>query len=511
MKTLYRLFKWDKPPPAHRQLSSSVDPYDLDTSLLRLSPVDYWTMRDSCEGVLITGETGSGKTSGSGVTIAKAYLRAGFGGLVLCAKPEEVLLWHQYARETGREKSLIIFGPGHPWKFNFLNWELCRESKGGGQTENILNLLTHIVEIAENQVDSGGGEQFWNRAMREMLRNAIDLLSVAKGALTLEDIVKVIAEAPQNLEEVGPLLSPAVADAAGYEPTPQAIAWWNHSFCAECIDEAGRKQKTPVQMHDFATAFRYWTKTFPGLSDRTRSGIVATFTSIADMLLHGFAWELFCTTTNLSPEMTYKDGAIIVLDISVQEYHDLGRIMQGIFKFMFQRAILQRDVKQHPRPVFLWADEAQNFVSSFDFMAQAVARSARLCTVLLTQNVNNLYSVLGGGGRGENQAHALMGNLGTKIFHAQSDRATNHYAAEVIGQEWTTAMNFSASAAESSHNSQSSGGSQTVQYKILPEAFTRLRKGGPQNGLQVEGIVFQGGRVWNATGDTYLKVVFKQG
>jgi hypothetical protein len=34
-----------------------------------------------------TGGTGSGKSSGSGATIAKAYLRNGFGGIVTCCKP----------------------------------------------------------------------------------------------------------------------------------------------------------------------------------------------------------------------------------------------------------------------------------------------------------------------------------------------------------------------------------------------------------------------------------------
>lgn len=504
------LKKAELPTDKQRQLAAA-EPYSLDTPLLCLSPVDYWTIRDACEGVLITGATGSGKSSGSGAAIAKAYLRAGMGGIVMCSKPEERLTWERYARETGREKSLIIFGPGKPWKFNFLDYELRREGKGGGQTENILNLLTHIVEIAENQADSGGGEQFWNRAMRELLRNTIDLLSLAKGTLTLEDIVKLIATAPQSLDEVGRLLSPAEAEAAGYEPTPQSVAWWNSSFCAECIDAASRKEKTPLQIHDFTAAFRYFTKSYPSMSDRTRSGIVATFTSIADMLLHGFAWELFCTETTLLPEMAWTHGAVIVLDISVQEYHDLGRIMQGIFKFMFQRAVLARDVKKYPRPVFLWADESQNFISSFDFMAQAVARSARLCTAFLTQNTSNFHAVRGGGGRGESQANALMGNFQTKIFHANGDSATNRFAAECIGQTWTTALHFSASAAENSHNSQSSGGGEVVQYKILPEEFSRLRKGGLANNLAVDAIVFQGGRVWNATGETYLKVVFKQG
>lgn len=501
------LKKAEQPTDKQRPLVA-VDRYPLDKPLLHFSPLDPWTMRHACEGVLIMGETGSGKSSGSGETIAKTYQRAGMGGLVLCAKPEEAYLWQRYARETGREKDLILFGPGHPWRFNFLDYEL---RKGGGHTENIVNLLTHVMEIAEGKQDAGSQDEFWQRAAREMLRCAIDIVALAKGTLTLEDIVRLIAEAPQSLDDVGPLLSPAAAEAAEYKPTPQALAWWNSSFCAECLDAASRKEKTAVQMHDFTTAFRYWTKTFPSMSDRTRSGIIATFTGVADTFLHGFVHELFCTTTNVTPEVAYTQGAIIVMDIDVQSYHDLGRIMQGVFKFIFQRTTLQRDVKQHPRPVFLWSDEAQNFINSFDFKALAVARSARLCTVYLTQNVNGLYSVLGGSGRGESQANALMANLTTKIFHSNSDPATNRYAAEVIGQEWTTAMNFSASAAESSHNSQSSGGGEVVQYKVLPQVFTGLRKGGPANNLEVDAIVYQGGRVFKATGENYIKVVFKQG
>lgn len=247
------------------------------------------------------------------------------------------------------------------------------------------------------------------------------------------------------------------------------------------------------------------------MGEKMRSSIAVTFTSMADLLLHGFCWELLCTTTNLTPEVTYTHGAVIVMDLAIQEHHQAARVIQGIWKFMFQRSILQRNVKIYQRSVFLWADEAQNFVNSFDFKALAVARSARLCHVLLTQNVNGLYGVLGAGGRGESQANSLMANLTTKILHSNSDPATNHYAAEVIGQQWTTAMNFSASSAENSHNSQSNGGGEVVQYKVLPQEFSGLRKGGPANNLEVEAIIFQGGRVFNATGENYIKVVFKQG
>jgi type IV secretory pathway TraG/TraD family ATPase VirD4 len=486
-----RLFSRHIQPPARASPGDNpkVTAWDLDTPLLRLSPQDAWNIRDACEGVQIFGAIGSGKTSGSGAAIAQSFLRSGFGGLVLCAKPEERQLWEQYAAATGRSNHLVIVSPQHPWRFNYLDYELRREGKGGGLTENLVALLTAVTEIVEGKQEQANGDRFWERAMRELLRNAIDLLALARGTLTLEEICTLIMDAPQSLEEVG------------------SARWQQSSFCAECITAASEKKKSVRESHDFEMAARYWLKNFPALADRTRTSIVATFTSIADMLLHGIAWELFCTTTNLVPEVTYKDGIIILLDLPVQEYHALGRIAQGIFKYMFQRAILRRDVNVYPRPVFLWADEAQNFVSSFDYQAQAVARSARLCTVYLTQNISNYYSVLGS--RGRDEANALLGNFQTKIFHANSDHPTNQYAADLISQEQTTTYNYSASS-HGQGGSVSAGGSDTVRYKVLPAAFTTLRKGGPPNGLQVDAILFQGGRIWQASGDTYLKATFSQ-
>src|ERR1041385_5891553 len=116
------LLKFLQPPKQER-----VQPNDpLASPLLWLSKNDPWTIREACEGTAAFGATGSGKTSGSGAAIAKSFLLAGFGGLVLCAKRDESELWKRYCRETGRSGSLAIFGPQQPSRFNFLNYELNR-------------------------------------------------------------------------------------------------------------------------------------------------------------------------------------------------------------------------------------------------------------------------------------------------------------------------------------------------------------------------------------------------
>ena len=464
--------------------------WNLDQPLVQFSPYDMWTIRMACSGTAIFGETGSGKTSGSGAAIARSFLRAGFGGLVLCSKPEERRIWERLARECGRETHLIIFGADQPHRFNFLTYEQTRQSRGGGQVENLVELLMKATEFAEGRPSLAGEADFWERASREMLRAAISILTLAQEPLSLEAIKKVITEAPQSIEEA------------------ESEQWQQSSYCAQMIAKGQENATSPRDHHDWMSSGRYWMQQFAALADRTRSSVVATFTSVADSLNHGIAWELFGTETNVVPEVTYKHGAIIILDLPLQEYFAVGRLCQSLFKYLFQRAMLQRDVELHPRPVFLWCDEAQNFLSADDARFQSVARSSRVCSVLLSQSTSGYYALLKGSGRDE--INALLGNLTTKVFHANSDQNTNQYAADLIGKHWRSVANYSTSRSTGNSNS-SAGGSQQLVYKIEPVEFTTLRKGGPQNNLEVDAVVYQGGRAWTASSDTYMRTVFKQG
>ena len=467
-----------------------IDPFNLDRPLLYFSPSDVFTIRDSFEGVQIFGGIGSGKTSGSASSIARALLRAGYGGLVLCVKREERRLWERYCDETGRSQDLIIISPKNHYRFNFLDYELRRKGEGAGLTENLVNLISMVIELVENKQDMGGGDRFWGRAMNQMIRNAVDLLALSKGTISLDAISRLIEDAPASPEQVG------------------NENWQNSSFCAECIREADRREKSHRQQHDFDMAVRYWLGNFAGLDNRTRSNIVATFTSVADMLLHGMAWELLCTETNIVPEIAYKNGAVIVLDISIEEFDDVGRVIQAIIKMIYQRAVLRRDVREYPRPLFLYSDEAQYFVSSFDFKYQSIARSSSASTIYITQNLSNYHAILGHNSR--DLAMAFLANLQTKIFHANTDYITNQFAADTIAQMQTMSYSYN-SGSNDKGSSVNSGASETVRHKVMPAHFTTLRKGGPQNKREVEAIIFQGGRIWNATGDTYLKTIFKQG
>ena len=67
-------------------------------------------------------------------------------------------------------------------------------------------------------------------------------------------------------------------------------------------------------------------------------------------------------------------------------------------------------------------------------MFQTTCRSARVATVLLSQNVSNFYAALGGNEKGNAEADSLFANLNTKIYHANSDPVTNEWASNTIGR-----------------------------------------------------------------------------
>ena len=133
----------------------------------KLSKWDNFTVADAYEGTAHFGGTGSGKSSGSGRTLALAYLRAGFGGLVLTAKTDERALWESYCRNAGRWRDLRIFSPTAKLRFNFLDYELNRKGAGAGLTDNLVALFSEILQIAERSGSSGGREDegYWRRAI----------------------------------------------------------------------------------------------------------------------------------------------------------------------------------------------------------------------------------------------------------------------------------------------------------------------------------------------------------
>jgi hypothetical protein len=460
-----------------------------DRVLCRLSSSakDALSLADAKTGVLITGQTGKGKTSGPGRLLANAYLRAGFGGLVLCAKIDEADLWRKYLRETGREADCIFFGESPAHSFNFLSYE--SKVSGADLEENIVNLMIEVARITNPQGKGGENEEFWQSQRKKLLRNIVGLLLPVDGNVDLLRMNAILNSAPQDLQQA------------------RAADWRNSSALFKYLVRAEQLIGQRIREHEYRLIADYWLHEHPSTDTRTRSNVIADYTGLLDAFLRGKIYDIFCKATTVSPDEILA-GKIVVVALPVAAYHEVGRYAAAIWKYLLQRASQRRKL-DHPesiRPSFIWADEAQYFSSPADQIFQTVARSYRICTVFLTQNLPNYYVEFGGHEAGVHRVHSLLGNLAIKFFCGNDDTVTNEWASKTIDKTVQYRVSLNGAQTGEGH---SIGLSQSEEFDCPSRNFIGLRHGTKVNDYVVEAIAFQSGRRWS-NGRSWMKCSFKQ-
>ena len=296
----------------------------------------------------------------------------------------------------------------------------------------------------------------------------------------------IVSSAPQSIQQVA-------------DPK-----WQETSICARTLAEAEtatRKASADVRA-DFEQCRDYWLQDFAALSDKTRGIITLSFSMLVRPFITRPMRKLFCTDTNVKPEDAFN-GKVIIIDLPVQDFRLAGRVASLAWKYCYQVAVMRRSPPAKPntylRPVFLWADEAQNFITEFDAEYQAVARSAGGCTVYLTQNLASFHRVLGDSAAVE----SLLGNLQAKFF-CQNAGHTNDWASHLLGERWVYATSTNVNESQNEGSRQGGGHSSGVTRSqeqrryVEPSRFTTLKRGGPLHNFQVECIVYNGGHRFKA-------------
>ena len=480
---------------------------NLDHPLIKFSnnPQDWWTLRDAVRGTQIFGGIGSGKSSGSGKTIAKSFIKNGFGGLVLCAKPDEKENWQNMVKEVAegsgidRRKDLVIFEKGSDLEFNPFEYETAREGEGSGEVFNLANLFMEIYKMG-NRLSGGsaGGEseRYWDNALRRCMNRTLQLLKLSGQEISIENLRQVLTSAPTDseIENVKEMDENQIGE------------WGEESFCVGAILKAGELLEDEEDELEYNMIYDYFFREFPGLPDKTRPTIVESFFGIIEPFSLGILRQYFSkgTSKELKPEQTYLNGKIIILNFPVKEFLQAGVYAQSIYKLLWQQAVERRNIlkESNPIPVFLWVDEAQLFLSDYDQIFQTTARSSRACTVFLSQNLSNYYTAIGGTNP-KPKADSLLGNLSTKIYHANNDSVTNNWAAETIGKAFRVVTSVNVGKMDST------GMNQQLHYQVEPREFTVLRNGGELNKFLVDGVITVAGHNWS-DGRNYLVKSFNQ-
>jgi type IV secretory pathway TraG/TraD family ATPase VirD4 len=274
-----------------------------------------------------------------------------------------------------------------------------------------------------------------------------------------------------------------------------------------------------VSTGDLDNAATYLLNAYPRLNDRTRTNITSSITGTIDLLNRGVLRRLFSGGTNFRPA-DIAAGKILLFDMSVKEWGETGAIAQVIFKYAFQRDIERRNLKENARPVFLHVDEFQLLTTSHDSEFATTCRSSRVSFVILTQSLPTVWSALGGGDKAKSDVSSLLGNMNLKIFCANSEIETNHWAAETIGKKRQYLIQASRSGISPYARftdagivppaQMSASVSEHIDFQVQNSDFAMLRMGGSRNDYCVEAIIYRTGPAFYGTTRNWMKVTFHQ-
>jgi hypothetical protein len=484
---------------------------NLDNSLLEFTDIHgstTFTRRDSHNGVLQMGGIGSGKTS-SAKTFALKYLRAGYGGMVLIAKPTEVDAWVEYCKATGRESDLIIVSPDVPHRFNFLEYESTIKG-GAGFTENIFQILQTVIEAGEEKTGRND-DRFWSQALESLIKHCIALNKLAYGRITLQDLHDIAQSAPapggeranaQDRNAFNEAMNCAKEYVAG---EVSKIMERDYGYSEPQVDFENLIKEIPA-MRELEMVKQFFYGSFYTMSSKTRGIITFSLGSFLFRLLQEPVYSLFCNgSSTLTPEDALN-GKIILINLPVKTYHRTGQDAQILFKICFQRAMERRNLSENDRSVFIWGDEAHLFLHPHDTEFQATSRSCNVATFYITQNLSNVYMNMGGA-NAEHRVKSYLGTLSTKLFHSNAHIETNRYASELIGQHWVE--DESSNESYGKGFSFGSGKSWKLEHKVRPEEFAVLKSGGPLNDHIVNAYMTLQGKTFH-NGNAHLKVSFNQ-
>jgi hypothetical protein len=467
---------------------------------------DSWRISDVCQGLLILGAPGSGKTSGSGRAFSLEMLRAGFGGLILTTKTGEAANWINLCIAAGRIDDISVVRCDGPLRLNLLQYEAERPGLGAGMTSNLVAFfqnLFSVINAGQNNNQRENGD-FWKNTGRDLLENLIETFVLAKEPLTLDGLCEFIVKAPMELGEVE--------------------GWRERPFFGSCLQNAEKEAVSFADRRMFEKVKEYWLHTFPDLAPDTRSCVVISFTSMASILRGRYIYDLISTRTTFTPEMI-MGGRILIIDLPISEFHEGGLLVQAAWKYLLQRALLRRsDSGDKRRPVFMWEDEGHNFLIDHDNEFQAVSRESRVARVLISQNLNNFYAKFGGGEYAKTKVDALIANINTRIFHANGDLTTNKWASECIGTELKTINETTTTPTPFTGNNPifkwlhektskptvSNSTKTTREARIQPHEFQGLQVGNSQNNWVTQAVVTQVGRPFVGPFDGYGVFCFQQ-
>jgi hypothetical protein len=395
-----------------------------------------WKRNQFTRGWLITGDTGSGKTSSGINQLAHQVFQneKKWGGLCI---DEKGVYWETLsamARHYERENDLIHLqihddGQSKP--------PLHRFNLTGDRSIPFTTYAKFVVDTATS-LGQSGDKGFFKSQAQTHIALALELLATLGRPVTLSGALELLSSKPKLDEELEILGKMNVQS-----PRRRVL---NDHFKHRFLDQP------PEQL----------------------GGVKETIGNYLQYFLTPEVAEIFCVK-----DSTFKFSAIdagkIILVTMPQKFQTERRYVNTFLKLLFYNHALRRfdqDKAQRRKNnlLILWADEAQRFMTASedgtsDYNCVDVIREAGATIIAAAQSTTSLIPPLG-----NDKSKVLTLNLRNRMIFRSADEADAVQAADFLGKKLVMKRSWGSSAGKRNVNY-----SETEEHKIKSYKLRKLR------------------------------------
>jgi hypothetical protein len=357
-------------------------------------------------GVLITGATGSAKTSAAQYpfTAQLIHLHADdparkMGGLVIDAKGNYADFVRDQCARAGRLSDYYEVSLTSGVRWNIV----------GRPDLNAAALGGHIADMIENVQGTSLADPFWHQEAKDLASQVIRVLRLAEGR--------------------EPTMATLYRAATSYEAFEQYV-------------QLAEKRVRTSEQADELGSIKFWLEAKAAKLDaKLRASIAAGLNGVCSLFDDPTIREVFAPEPIFENfrgfDRLIEEGQIVALRVPKSQLKTVSTIVGTMTKLNFFDAVLNRLARadhgsgEVGRGVFFVADEYDGYTTQpgdGDFFSKC--REARCCAVIATQTYESFVAKL----RNEHVAAQLIANLRTKIWLCAEDNYTARQAADLCGE-----------------------------------------------------------------------------
>lgn len=377
------------------------------------------------QNILITGAIGSGKTSSAMYPITKQLISYNanspskkLGMLVLDVKGNYIYQVEKYASLYNRKDDIISIQIAGKYKYNPLNNPSLKASVLANRLKTILLLFS-----------PNNTESYWIDKAETVLAEAITLCRLYNNNyVTFRELHNLITD---------------------YNYYTSKISILRNNF----LDDKFNKS----QIYDLLSAINFFEKEFFSLDSRTLNILKSEITRMTNCFISDSdVIDTFCPAKEdinfIGFEDVINSGKIVVLNMNINEYRNLSKIIATYLKLDFQTEVLRRlsNTSAIIHPVAFISDEYSEYVSSTDANFFSQSRESKCINVVSTQSYTSLLNAL----NNKYAVEVIVQNLVNKLWFRSDDTFTIEDAQKQIGKadKEKTSRTISENAKETSYN-----------------------------------------------------------